>query len=325
MKHRETITIAAVQFQHKAEDKEYNLGVIRDFVWQAAEKGAELVCFPEMCVSGYWHLRHHSENEIRALAEVVPTGESSQTIVQLAKSSGIVISVGLIELGEDGRLYNTQIVAEPNGDVHRHRKLHCFVNEHMSSGDGYTVFNSSLGVRIGVLTCWDNNLIENVRATALLGAEVILAPHQTGGCDSRSPRAMGRIDPRLWHNREAEPERLKEEFQGSKGRSWLMRWLPARAHDNGVFYVFSNGVGLDDDEVRTGSAMLIDCYGEIVTESCSVTDDMVVGQFNLNEQSTCSGQRWMRGRRPELYASLCASSGKELDPRSARFNEDPVK
>ncbi len=32
-----------------------------------------------------------------------------------------------------------------------------------------------------------------------------------------------------------------------------MRWLPSRAHDNGVFYLFSNGVGLDDDEIRTGN------------------------------------------------------------------------
>lgn len=45
-------------------------------------------------------------------------------------------------------------------------------------------------MRVGVLICWDNNLVENVRATALLGAEVLIAPHQTGGTHSRSPHGM---------------------------------------------------------------------------------------------------------------------------------------
>ena len=60
------------------------------------------------------------------------------------------------------------------------------------------MFDTPWGVRLGVLICWDNNLVENARATALLGAEILLAPHQTGGCASRSPHAMGLIDPALW-------------------------------------------------------------------------------------------------------------------------------
>ena len=46
-----------------------------------------------------------------------------------------------------------------------------------------------------------------------------------------------------------------------------MRWLPSRAHDNGLFLIFSNGVGADDDEVRTGNAMILDPYGRILAES----------------------------------------------------------
>ena len=86
------------------------------------------------------------------------------------------------------------------------------------------------------------------RLTALAGAEILLAPHQTGGCKSGSPCAMQPIDVRLWHERETSPEALRAEFQGDKGRGWLMRWLPSRAHDNGMFLVFANGVGQDDDE-----------------------------------------------------------------------------
>jgi predicted amidohydrolase len=43
-----------------------------------------------------------------------------------------------------------------------------------------------------------------------------------------------------------------------------MRWLPSRAHDNGMFLIFSNGIGPDDDEIRTGNAMILDPYGEII-------------------------------------------------------------
>ncbi|GAL28989.1 nitrilase [Vibrio variabilis] len=68
---------------------------------------------------------------------------------------------------------------------------------------------------------------------------------------------MGLIDPELWHNRHQDPDSIRSEMQGSKGRKWLMRWLPARAHDNGMFLIFSNGVGVDVDEVRTGNAMVL--------------------------------------------------------------------
>ncbi len=74
---------------------------------------------------------------------------------------------------------------------------------------------------------------------------------------------MGRIDVDLWKERETRRDELEDEFKGDKGRGWLMRWLPARAHDNGSFVVFSNGVGQDDNEVRTGNAMILDPYGRV--------------------------------------------------------------
>jgi len=61
-----------------------------------------------------------------------------------------------------------------------------------------------------------------------------------------------------WENRHIDPAAIEREFRGPNGRAWLMRWLPARAHDNGMFVIFSNGVGRDDDEVRTGNAMVVD-------------------------------------------------------------------
>lgn len=215
-------------------------------------------------------------------------------------------------------------MAQPDGRWHCHRKLHAFESPHVSSGDGFTVFDTAFGVRIGVLICYDNNIVENVRATALLGCDVLLAPHQTGGTDSRSPHGMRRIDPGLWHNRHADPEALRREFQGDKGRGWLLRWLPSRAHDNGLFLLFANGVGLDDDEVRTGNSMIMDPYGRIVAETQAIGEDLVVADLDLELLPLCTGRRWIRARRPELYGSLAVPLGHELPAREARFSPDPT-
>lgn len=61
-----------------------------------------------------------------------------------------------------------------------------------------------------------------------------------------------------------------------------MRWLPARAHDNGLFLIYSNGVGIDDDEVRTGNAMILDPYGDILVETWKAEDAMVVADLKAH-------------------------------------------
>ena len=314
------IKAAAVQFNHHAGDKAYNLGQIEHFVRQAAVEGVQLIAFPEMCITGYWHVRHLSRAEIAALAEPVPEGPSTQILSELAQEQGLLIGAGLVEVAEDGALFNTYVLCDKDGTVYAHRKIHCFISEHMQSGDSFTVFETTLGHKMGILICYDNNLIENVRATALLGADILLAPHQTGGCRSKSPQAMGAIDPQLWHARHTQPQAIEAEFCGPKGREWLMRWLPSRAHDNGLFLLFSNGVGVDDDEVRTGNAMIIDCYGRILNETWRAADEMVIADLDMSLQPLCTGRRWLRGRKPQLYGLLAQETGAELDPRAARFS-----
>ncbi|WP_239014537.1 nitrilase family protein [Archangium violaceum] len=305
-------------------DKAYNLERIRYFAGLASSNGVKLIAFPEMCVTGYWHVRDLDREGISALAEPIPSGPSVEFLRALAREHDLVLGAGLLEVGTDGRFYNAYAVCLPDGTVHTHRKLHAFESEHIASGDRYTVFETPLGIRVGVLICWDNNLVENARATALLGADVLMAPHQTGGTNSRSPHAMGRIDPELWHRREEDPGAIEAEFRGPKGREWLMRWLPARAHDNGMFLLFSNGVGQDDDEVRTGNAMILDPYGRILAETWRAGDDMVVADLDLGLLPLCTGRRWIRGRRPELYGTLVEHRGDELDPRQARFSPEPT-
>jgi predicted amidohydrolase len=313
------VRTAAVQFQHLAGDKPANFAKIRRFVEAAARQNVKIIAFPEMCITGYWHVRNLAREQVDALAEPIPSGPSTAELLALSEKHRMTLGAGLIERDADGSLFNSYVVAMPDGRYACHRKLHAFEGPHMTCGDSYTVFDTPHGGRVGVLICYDNNLVENARITALMGAEVLLAPHQTGGCRSRSPRAMGRIDPKLWDRRHEDPAAIEAEFRGPKGRGWLMRWLPARAHDNGMFLVFSNGVGTDDDEVRTGNAMILDPYGEILVETGVADDAMVVAELDASVLPTSSGRRWLQARRPELYKPLTIPTGNERTTRSVRF------
>lgn len=319
-----TFRVAAVQFEHAPGDKRANLNKIRHFVERAAQAGVQIIVFPECCITGYWFLRRLSREQLVELAEPVLDGPASQTLLALAKENKMTIGAGLVELGEDGRLYNTYLVSMADGECRRHRKLHAFVSQYMASGSEYTVFDTPHGCRVGVLTCYDNNIGENVRITALMGAQILLAPHQTGGCKSPDPHTMGLVDRALWEERHTNPGPIEAELRGPKGRGWLMRWLPTRAHDNGLFLVFSNGVGIDDDEIRTGNAMIIDPYGRILAETWKAADDMVVADLDFGLLDVSTGRRWLKTRRPELYAPLTVPTGIERDTREVRFDGEGV-
>lgn len=317
------IRAAAAQIEHASGDVPANWVKAERAVELAAAAGVQLLALPECCLTGYWFLRNLSRAQLLDLAEEVPAGPSSQHLAALSRRHGMVIGAGLVEHEPaTGRLFNTYLVALPDGAIHRHRKIQAFESDHISAGDAYTVFDApSLGCRLGVLICYDVNIVENVRITALMGADVLLAPHQTGGCASASPHAMKPVDKRAWENRAADPEALRREFQGPKGRGWLMRWLPSRAHDNGLFLLFANGVGADDDEVRTGGAMILDPYGRTLAESDAIEDDLVVADLDPALLDKCTGRRWMRTRRPELYGPLARPTGNERSTREVRFDK----
>ena len=315
------VKVSAVQFEHKPGDKQANLGKVRAFVEKAYEQRVKIIAFPECCLTGYWFLRRLSREELHALAEPVPQGPSSQALLALAAQYEMTVGAGLIEVDAECKLHNTYLVAMPNGELKFHRKIHAFEHGDIVPGAEFTVFDTPHGCRVGVLICYDININENVRIEALQGAEILLAPHQTGGVTSKNPHLMGRIERSVWDNRHRNPQAIEAELRGDKGRGWLMRWLPSRAHDNGLFLIFSNGIGIDDDEVRTGNSMILDPYGRILAETSKADDDMVVADLDasLLEQST--GRRWIKTRRPELYTPLTVPTGKERDTRSVRFDE----
>jgi predicted amidohydrolase len=100
-----------------------------------------------------------------------------------------------------------------------------------------------------------------------------------------------------------------------------MRWLPSRAHDNGLFLVFANGIGVDDDEIRTGNSMILDPYGRILSETQEPAEDMVVADLCGDLPPRSTGRMWMQARRPELYRQLTVSTGLERSSRVLKFEE----
>ncbi len=296
------IRIGTAQFEHRDGDKAYNLGRIRELTRRAAEKGAEAVCFHECSVTGYTFLQRLDREAFAAIAEPVPDGPSTRELIAIAREAGVVVMAGLIEAGTDGKFYKCYAVVGPDGFLTRYHKLHPFISPFLTPGSGYNV-TEILGVKMGFLICYDNNLAENVRATALLGAEVIIMPHVTCGTPSPMP-GRGVIPRELWDNRDRDPARLRQEFLGPKGRAWLMRWLPTRAWENGIYAVFSNPIGVDDDTVKPGLAMILDPDGEVLVESNALGDDVVVALLTPEGFARASGRRYLAARRPELYGKL---------------------
>ncbi len=298
----EPLRIASVQFENQSGDKRANLETIRRISAQAASAGARVVAFHECSITGYTFARRLSREELLALAEPIPEGESVQRLIEIARAHDITILAGLFERDAGDRIYKAQICVDGSGMIAKHRKLHPFINPHLLPGDRYTVFDL-YGWKCGILICYDNNIIENVRATALLGAQIIFMPHVTMCTPSTRPGA-GFVDPELWRNRERDPETLRREFLGSKGRAWLMKWLPARAYDNAVYAVFSNPIGMDDDQLKNGCAMILDPFGDVIAECTKLDNDFCVAECTADKLTQAGGYRYMEARRPELYREI---------------------
>jgi predicted amidohydrolase len=314
-KPRSVINVAAVQFEMKQDDKAANLATMARFIARAAEAGADIVSFPEMCLNGYNYLFECTPRKLRAIAEDAARGPSVRKVHALAKRHRIVVAFGLLERAADG-LFNTYVVVTPErGMIFKHRKIHAFENSAISQGRRLEVFEL-FGWKMGVLICYDNNLPENPRVLCLKGAELIFAPHQTGAFDMAS-RGMGRIPLELWRNRARDPAALQQAIEGPKGYQWITKWLPSRPYDNNLFYVFANGVGIDGPEVRTGCSMILDPEGLILAETKKAGDDMVVAALCREARVRTVAGGHLNARRPSLYAKIVEPI-EERDTRSVR-------
>ena len=297
-----SLKIATAQFENKSGDKEYNLDMIDRLSGQAAAEGAEVVAFHECSVTGYTFARYLDKEQMLEVAEYIPQGESIRKLTAIAKKHNITILAGLFEKDKDEKLYKAYVCVDKIGLVAKYRKLHPFINPHLTPGDSYCVFELH-GWKCGILICYDNNIIENVRATTLLGADIIFMPHVTMCTPSTRPGA-GFVDPKLWENRETDPTSLRLEFEGMKGRGWLMKWLPARAYDNAIYAVFSNPIGMDDDQLKNGCSMILDPFGDVIAECRKLGDEVVTATLTPEKLKQAGGFRYKMARRPELYGSI---------------------
>lgn len=296
------LKIATAQFEHKSADKDYNLAVIERLAREAASQGVDVIAFHECSITGYTFARNLDQQQMLAIAELVPHGESTRQLIAIAAKYDIIILAGLFEKDESDNLYKPYICVDKNGLIAKHRKLHPFINPHLTAGQNYTIFEIK-GWKCGILICYDNNVIENVRATKLLGADMIFMPHVTMCTPSSRPGA-GFVDPQLWQNRENDPTSLRLEFDGMKGRSWLMKWLPARAYDNAVYVVFSNPIGMDDDQLKNGCSMVLDPFGDILAECQTFDDSFVTAILTPEKLIKAGGHRYINARRPDLYREI---------------------
>lgn len=303
------INIATAQFQTRNGDKEFNLNRIRELTAEAAGKGARIVSFHELCITSYSFLQELSRKELFDIAEEIPKGPSTEKLIRIAGEFNVALLAGLVEK-EGEQIYNTYVCVTGDGFVAKFRKLHPFISQFLSPGDQYVVFEL-FGWKCGILICYDNNVIENVRATSLLGANIIFMPHVTGCTPSPMP-GRGWVDRKYWDNRAHDPESLRKEFEGPKGRGWLMRWLPARAYDNGIYAIFSNPIGPDGDQLKNGNSMVLDPYGEILAECRSMDDEVVVAACSPDKLELAGGHRYKRARRPELYGDILAAGHESL-------------
>jgi 5-aminopentanamidase len=297
-----SLQVTTAQFEHRSGDKEYNLSVIDALSAKASASGSQVIAFHECSITGYTFARNLSRDQMLSIAETIPDGSSIKRLQEIAKRHRITVLAGLFEKDDDDRIFKAYVCVNGEGLVAKHRKLHPFINPFILPGDSYTVFEID-GWKCGILICYDNNVIENVRATVLLGADVLFMPHVTMCTPSTRPGA-GFVDPALWANRKTDPTSLRLEFDGMKGRAWLMKWLPARAYDNGVYVVFSNPIGMDDDQLKNGCSMILDPFGDILAECRELGDGLATATLTEEKLKHAGGSRYRKARRPELYGDI---------------------
>jgi predicted amidohydrolase len=298
----EPIKIATAQFENRSGDKQFNLSRIQRLSEQAASNGARVISFHECSITGYSFARKLSFSQLLELAEPVPEGKSIIRLQEIARDLDIAILAGLFEKDNDDNIFKACVCVDKTGLIAKYRKMHPFINPHVQPGNEYCVFDLH-GWKCGILICYDNNIPENVRATSLLGADIIFMPHVTMCTPSSRPGA-GFVDPVLWENREADPVSLRLEFDGSKGREWLMKWLPSRAYDNAAYVVFSNPIGMDDDQLKNGCSMILDPYGDIIAECRELGDEVKTALCTPEKLVLAGGYRYKMARKPSLYRDI---------------------
>jgi predicted amidohydrolase len=135
---------------------------------------ADLFVLPELFATGY---QFANKEEAYSLAEAVPEGATTRTLMALAKKTHTFIIAGLVEI-DAGQVYNSAVIIGPGGYIGTYRKLHLFDTEKNCFAPGnlpLQVFDIA-GAKVGVMICFDWRFPETARTLALMGADLIAHP-----------------------------------------------------------------------------------------------------------------------------------------------------
>ena len=265
------IRIAAVIFNSAVGQVEHNLARMLLWIEKAKKEGADLICFPELNVSGY-----STKPEVKDCAESLP-GPASERLVEMAHDNQIVILAGMVEKDEKGHIFASHLVVTPKSISGIYRKIHIAPPEHsvFSPGNSVPLFEVD-GVNLGIQLCYDAHFPELSTRMAINGADIIFMPHA-------SPRGT----------------------PTEKLTSWL-RHLTARAFDNSVFIVACNQNGDNLKGLQfPGVAVVIGPSGDVLKDNISGKEAMIVADLKADVLTAVRGHRmryFLPNRRPELYA-----------------------
>ena len=279
------LKIAGVQFGGHV-DKDVNLATATRLIREAARRGAQIICPPELFSTIYFCVE--TRPEYFDWAEPIP-GPTTDRMAALARETGTVLICPIFERTEDGLFYNSAAVLGPDGGlIGKYRKSSIpFMDRGLSAeprgnekfyfrpGDlGFPTFPTPFGVRIGILICYDRHFPEAARILGLGGAEVVFVPTVTSG--------MTRY---LWD-------------------------LELRAHAvTNIYYVCGvNKVGVDvggSSRNHFGSSLIANPRGEIIAQANDSGEDMAIADIDVSvipELRAMWG--YYRDRRPDMYGAL---------------------
>jgi predicted amidohydrolase len=290
----EDMRVACVSMNGYLGQPERSLNNIEIFSREAAEKGVDLVLFPELVVHG------HNAPDTPELAEAVPDGPSCRRVASLSAELGLYLSVGLSE--RDGSdVYNTQVLFGPDGFVGRQRKIHLSRDEknHYAGGSTVEVFDIGKCI-VGTTICYDSQFPELSRLLMLKGVEVQLMPHAMRECH--------------WQDGDA----ASEQHARRHLHKLLSRYC-MRAWENYGFVLVTDQAGkagvidsLPVDDVNQpyhpGGAMIIGPDAEILchTQTDRIRDEMIVQDLRAADLEAMRNHEnyHRRTRRVELFKGL---------------------
>ncbi len=268
--------VASVQMEPAIGAVAANIARSIELVEQAAAQGARLVVLPELANTGYMF---ESRAEAHGLAEPVPEGPSSQAWIALARRLGIYLVAGIAERA-GGRLYNSALVAGPEGYVGTYRKLHLWGDENLyfEAGDlGLPVFDTELG-RIGVAICYDGWFPEVYRLLAVRGADIVAVPTN-------------------W---------VPMPGQTRDGPVMAHALTMSGAHSNGLTVVCADRVGTERGQPFVGRSLIVGSQGWTAAGPASVDqEEVLLAPIDLNASRRARQlndfNHVLRDRRRDIY------------------------